>query len=473
TDNEPAAASEKFTLGNQVRRTLFHSWTRLLLICSPIGIVINCTRGKSIESFIVNLVAIVPLLLFNDDALFELALRLGDRLGGLIYISTCNIVQLIGCILLVVNRESKLVQSTIVGGILANLLLVFGLAMVCGGLYRPPYRHFHQSVAHVSSNMLSLSATSLLIPIASRLLDQATAENLAKQSRGASFILIAVYVLFLVYQLWTHKKDRCCLTRSPFTKIEEQNTKPRLHLAVALFVFVTTTVLLYFAVDFVVGSIDALTSQTPIPKTFVSIILLPIPNCDFAAIKLAVNDRLDDAMDCTIGKCLQSALFVTPLAVLIAWGLGVEGVTLVFDGFEVVSLFAAIMLLNFLMTEDKVSWIQGVLLLADWGLIALAAFFLPQFNNYRIRFHNNPLPGCQGEVPLVNQYSLNQCMYPEESVSTPRCPLFPRSTKPLLEIESRSQAPCNSATSTYDSNRVEIVRQRKEARDRPCAPSYP
>ncbi|KAK3689114.1 hypothetical protein B0T22DRAFT_513236 [Podospora appendiculata] len=156
---------------------------------------------------------------------------------------------------------------------------------------------------------------------------------------------------------------------------EEKYTKPRLHVMVALFVFVSTTVLLYFAVDFVVGSIDALTSQTPIPKTIVSIILLPIPNSDFSAIKLTINDQLDDAMDCTIGKCLQSALFVTPLAVLVAWGMGVEGVTLVFDGFEVVSLFAAILLLNFLMTEDKVSWIQGVLLLADCGLIALAAFF--------------------------------------------------------------------------------------------------
>ncbi len=86
------------------------------------------------------------------------------------------------------------------------------------------------------------------------------------------------------------------------------------------------------------------------------LILLPLPNCDLAPILSAFRDKLDTTMNCTIGKCLQTALLVTPLSVLIAWGAGVEDVTLVFDGFEVVSLFAAILLLNFLVSDGKVTW---------------------------------------------------------------------------------------------------------------------
>lgn len=61
---------------------------------------------------------------------------------------------------------------------------------------------------------------------------------------------------------------------------------------------------------------------------------------------------------------------------LLAWPMGLPEVTLVFDGFEVVSLFAAVLLINFMIVNGQFTWIQGILLLADWSLIAIAAFFV-------------------------------------------------------------------------------------------------
>ncbi|KAK8127052.1 uncharacterized protein PG998_002811 [Apiospora kogelbergensis] len=85
---------------------------------------------------------------------------------------------------------------------------------------------------------------------------------------------------------------------------------------------------------------------------------------------------MDNVMTFTIGKCLQTALLVTPLTVLVGWGMGVDGMTLVFGGFEIVSLFTTMILLNFLLGGlERVTWLQGTLLLADWGLITLAAYF--------------------------------------------------------------------------------------------------
>ncbi len=81
-------------------------------------------------------------------------------------------------------------------------------------------------------------------------------------------------------------------------------------------------------------------------------------------------------MKYTVGRSIQIALLVEPLVVLMAWGMGVGGVTLAFDGFEVVSLFTTILLLNFLVVDAKVHWVHGVLLLADWVLIGIAAFFV-------------------------------------------------------------------------------------------------
>ncbi|KAK6219486.1 hypothetical protein LQW54_002219 [Pestalotiopsis sp. IQ-011] len=126
---------------------------------------------------------------------------------------------------------------------------------------------------------------------------------------------------------------------------------------VAWSTFLAASTLLALCVDYTVNSIQALSTEANLSHTFIGLVLLPIPNCDFSPIANALEDQLDSAMTYTIGKCLQTTLFITPLTVLIAWGMGVDEMTLVFDGFEIVSLFAAILLLNFLMEKGSVTWL--------------------------------------------------------------------------------------------------------------------
>ncbi|KAH8886245.1 hypothetical protein GQ53DRAFT_875977 [Thozetella sp. PMI_491] len=404
-------------IANQIQRTLLGSWINILLICCPVGFYLNYGRGKTVETFVVNFAASIPLSFMSELALEEMAKRLGKTLEQLLYL---NIVLLVSCILLLVNGQSDVVQVTLAGSILANLLFVLGLSITVGS-FRRTEQFFNRYAARVSSNMLSLSATSLLIPTASRLLNQSTPEGLTKQSRGASLILIIVYFLYLWCQLRTHRevfrKESQKVPAKPFREElpdgriaqgfvnpvgimghaipafheneriarilqvppaqedDEIREEPKLHFLIAVTLFATTTILLYFCIDFVVNSIDALTAEAGISKTFVGLILLPLPNCDFSPIFHALKDDMDVTVTYTIGKCLQTALLVTPMVVLLSWGMSVPDITLAFDGFGVVSLFAAILLLNFLIVEAKVSWIQGILLLADWALIALAAFF--------------------------------------------------------------------------------------------------
>lgn len=264
---------------------------------------------------------------------------------------------------------------------------------------------YNTTTAHVSSNLLSLAATSLLIPTASKLLGQTSDINLAKQSRGASVILILVYILFLVYQLKTHavlfseesprvparpliqtsrrishesvipaavmgqgmadqaeqSRFRDTLADPPDLEDEDENededeAEPELYFPVAVFLFISSTVVLFFLVDYVVNSINSLAESAHLSRTFIGLILLPLPNCDFGAIHLAIKDNVDQVIAYTIGKCLQTALCITPFIVLLAWWLGIDEVTLVFDGFEIVSLFAAILLLNFVVSPGKDSW---------------------------------------------------------------------------------------------------------------------
>ncbi|ROW08757.1 hypothetical protein VPNG_06421 [Cytospora leucostoma] len=416
---------EPFTVANQIQRTFLAAWSNFLLPCVPAGIILGAVLGPSLPTFFVNFAAVIPLYWLGDFAMTEIGLRTGDLVANYIGISTSNLVQLISCILLLVHGQLTVLKTTLIGGILANILLLLGLGMVFGGRRRPE-QYFNRTSSHTSSVLLSLASTSLLIPTASLLMSQTNTIDVTKQSRGASVILVIVYGLYLYFSLHTHRtifeEDARKVPQRPrdsalpkdaikkglvaavgvvglpdshagepsnnaLLQMMAQGPQPgdyddgeeyeaQLHIGVALTNFVATTVLLYFCVDYVVNSIDALTSRSGLSNTFVGVVLLPILNCDFTPVYNATSDNMNATMDYTVGKSIQTALLVTPFTVLLAWWLGIDGVTLVFDGFEVVSLFATVLLLNLIISEGKSNWVMGVLLLADWALVAIAAFFV-------------------------------------------------------------------------------------------------
>ncbi len=75
---------KKYTVGNQLKATLFNSWLNLLLFAAPVGIALHFTDVNPVAIFVVNFIAIIPLAALLSYATEELALRVGEVLGGLL-----------------------------------------------------------------------------------------------------------------------------------------------------------------------------------------------------------------------------------------------------------------------------------------------------------------------------------------------------------------------------------------------------
>jgi Ca2+:H+ antiporter len=114
-------------------------------------------------------------------------------------------VQLVSCIVLLLQGRISILKTTLIGGILANILLLLGLAMFFGAIRRKE-QYFNRTSSHTSSVLLSLASTSVLIPTASLLMGQSTESRVEKQSRGAAVMLIFVYFLYLYFCLHTHRE---------------------------------------------------------------------------------------------------------------------------------------------------------------------------------------------------------------------------------------------------------------------------
>ncbi|KAK5007593.1 hypothetical protein LTR28_005099 [Elasticomyces elasticus] len=161
---------------------------------------------------------------------------------------------------------------------------------------------------------------------------------------------------------------------------------PRLTIVGALITLGASTVLVALCAEFMVSSIDSLTTgSNGIKEEFVGLILLPIVGnaAEHAtAVTVACKDKMDLAIGVAAGSSMQIALLVLPLMVVIGWIAGKNDIdknamTLDFDGFQISVLFISVLLTSFVISDGKSHWLEGALLMATYIIIAVAAFWYP------------------------------------------------------------------------------------------------
>ncbi|KAL8940909.1 MAG: hypothetical protein Q9216_002539 [Gyalolechia sp. 2 TL-2023] len=116
-----------------LKKICLSSWVNVLLVFVPVGIAVYLAKANPTIVFAMNAIAIIPLAGLLAFATESVAHRLGDTLGALLNVSFGNAVELIIFIALVKN-EIRIVQASLVGSILANLLLILGMSFLIGGL---------------------------------------------------------------------------------------------------------------------------------------------------------------------------------------------------------------------------------------------------------------------------------------------------------------------------------------------------
>ncbi|EHK43285.1 uncharacterized protein TrAtP1_001494 [Trichoderma atroviride] len=407
---------EPFTFANQIQRTLLNSWINVLLVAAPVGIALNYVHSVNrIAVFVVNFIAIIPLAAMLSFATEEIALRTGETLGGLLNATFGNAVELIVAIIALIDGKVNIVQTSLIGSILSNLLLVMGFCFFFGGLRRPE-QYFNTTVAQTAASMLALAAASVIVPTVFDAAANTPTKDVAKLSRGTAVILLVVYGAYLFFQLKTHSQvfneQSQKVPAKPWSRgssnanikqglmvpaamvggraidkdnfnvtiEEEEEEDPQLHFWVAIATLAGSTVIIALCAEFMVGSIDAITQNGALSDEFVGLILLPIVGnaAEHAtAVTVAVKDKMDLAIGVAVGSSMQVALFLIPMLVVIGWGMGNDEMNLSFDTFQVAVMFVAVLLVNYLIGDGKSHWLEGWLLMCLYAIIAVCAFWYP------------------------------------------------------------------------------------------------
>ena len=293
-------------------KNVFFSWINLMLVFVPVGIVLgNISIGGSsgpIIVFVMNFLAIIPLagiLAFSTE---ELAKFIGEVLGGLLNASFGNAVELIVSIIALVQGKVIIVQTSLIGSMLSNLLLVMGMCFFFGGIGRQE-QYFNVTVAQTAASLLALAIGGLIIPTAFKIFG-ANDAGVAPTSRGTAVMLLITYGCYLFFQLSTHrevynepsakspkKKSKKHKKKGQSRKSiadagalgaqvgvgeqgvqaeehEQEDEPPLLTTWGALITLGGSTVLVAICAEYMVSAIDALSKD--ISEEFIGLILLPI-----------------------------------------------------------------------------------------------------------------------------------------------------------------------------------------------------
>lgn len=170
-NEEDGQNQKKRTFTQEFRRSFWlvmtHSWFNVLLVFVPLGIILANINGiNSGIVFAMNCIAVIPLAGLLAFATESVASKMGDALGALLNVTFGNAVELIIFIIALVKNEIRIVQASLLGSILANLLLILGMGFFLGGL-RFREQVYNSTVTQMSACLLSLSVISLVLPVCS------------------------------------------------------------------------------------------------------------------------------------------------------------------------------------------------------------------------------------------------------------------------------------------------------------------
>ncbi|KIW45620.1 calcium/proton exchanger [Exophiala oligosperma] len=353
------------------------NYVNVLLVFVPLGIIAGLAEWSPVLQFVLNFIAIIPLASLLAFATEELAIPLGQTIGGLLNATFGNAVELIVSIIALQKGYIRIVQASMLGSILSNILLVLGCCFFVGGL-RYKEQTFNSTVASTMSSLMTVATSSLIIPATLYAVmseNKSQDDNIMILSRGTSIILLFIYVAYLYFQLKSHA-DMFDDTEAQEGDEEEAELLGPWAAAVVL-IFVT--LLVAVCAEYLVGSIDAIVEKANISRTFIGLILIPIVGNaaeHVTAVIVAWKNKMDLAIGVAIGSSLQIAIFVTPFLVVLGWIMG-QPMTLHFETFETVSFFLASLVVVLLIQDGKSNYLEGLLCLGMYIIIALAFYVLP------------------------------------------------------------------------------------------------
>lgn len=352
-------------------------YLNVLLIFAPVAILGRILGWSPTIVFLTSALAVIPTAGLLGQATEELAVHTGPRVGGLLNATLGNAAELIITLFAIRAGLLELVKASITGSILGNILLVMGLSILAGGLKNGVQR-FDRTQAGANAVQLILAVLALMIPSLFFFAHTETTGPVESLSIGTAIAMLVIYVLGLLFAFrFTNPEPELAHE----TQAVHHGGWP---IRKSVMYLLGSTALIAVLSEVLVASVEPTVAALGVSEFFIGIIVVPLVGNvaeHLVAVQTAIKNKMELSMAVSLGSSLQIALFVAPVLVFISLIMG-NPLTLVFNQFEIVALFAGSIIAAFVAMDGESNWLEGAQLLALYVILALAFFFLvvPSFH---------------------------------------------------------------------------------------------
>ncbi|KAG2315629.1 hypothetical protein Bca52824_018751 [Brassica carinata] len=277
-----ATKSPKNSVVKSIKIVILSNKLNLLLPFGPLAILVHYMIYSKGWVFLLSLIGITPLAERLGYATEQLAFYTGPTVGGLLNATFGNVTELIISIFALKNGMIRVVQQTLLGSILSNMLLVLGCAFFCGGLvFHQKDQVFDKGIAVVNSGLLLMAVMGILFPAVLYYTHSEvhTGSSELALSRFSSCIMLIAYAAYLFFQLKSQS--------SSYTPLEEETNQneetsgedeedPEISKWEAIIWLSILTAWVSLLSGYLVDAIEGASVSWNIPIAFISVILLPI-----------------------------------------------------------------------------------------------------------------------------------------------------------------------------------------------------
>ncbi|MEY2773568.1 MAG: hypothetical protein RJB51_989 [Actinomycetota bacterium] len=357
---------------------LSHSDRRLLAIVVGVSIaagILHNTNGNPVLSFLaatVALGAIARLVVRSVEAISD---RIGQGLNGTLQSLLGNLPEIFVILFALKAGLYEIVKATIVGSVIANILLVMGIAFVVSGR-KFGRQAFNVVSARQLSMLLALSVFALAIPSLAASFNTPAVEYEREITVIISLLLIVLFLASIPDTI-RHVDHESPITGSnealvAAAEADEHGQWPFNVAALMVLVALTGSIVVS---SWFVDVLPTAMSTLGISEAFAGLIIVALASNvveGFSGIQLAARGQQSYALQIILQSPVQVAMIIAPLIALAAPLVGAATFTLVLSPLLLAVMFMAVFIAIVVVSDGQSTWFEGAALITLYLGIATA-----------------------------------------------------------------------------------------------------
>jgi Ca2+:H+ antiporter len=364
----------------------FERKTRILLgaaiVATLASVVLVVSGGAPVVTFGATAIALAMLASLVGEGTEQLGARQGPAVTGILQSALGNLPELFISLFSLQAGLVIVVQSALIGSILANSLLVLGAAFVVGGLKHGTQR-FGARASRSIATLLLLAVGSLVIPTLATEPGAPDAGHAAELSVVVSIVLLVVFAGSLIFSIRRDARPAPA-TAAPATTAEAVvKAEGPGHLWpqwLALVVLAGAAVAAAFVSDWFVAALRPAMATLGMSEAFAGLVIVAIAGNaveNVVGIQAAARNQAELAVSLILNSSLQVAIALTPALVIISMLMGVAPLTLVVTPLLAGAVGLSAILAAVIVFDGESNWLEGLALIGLYLIIAASVWWGP------------------------------------------------------------------------------------------------